>query len=228
PLVVFFPTVLETYLGFLVQGPYRTTPSRDNVPRHDAWNQHCVEETAIVLAEALRWLRDHDLLDTNALGCLPLDRAKFGKGSMFASLFDVTKRALATEPLLPRFGGGYVAAAGSKLARTQELRDLFRAGGELAWLSGDISQDRTPELRRYLMQELGVTEVTPETIIPLLRQAVLEAQSDAWIVSLYEFLKDQPALRGWLDDLPLIRLEDGSHVPTRADGQPQAFLPSAI
>jgi len=31
-LVVFFPTEKETHLGFLVQGPYQTTPSRDNVP----------------------------------------------------------------------------------------------------------------------------------------------------------------------------------------------------
>lgn len=28
PLVVFFPTALKTDLGFLIQGPYRTTPSR--------------------------------------------------------------------------------------------------------------------------------------------------------------------------------------------------------
>ena len=34
-LVVFFPTVLTTHLGFLVQGPYRTTPSRDNVLQED-------------------------------------------------------------------------------------------------------------------------------------------------------------------------------------------------
>ena len=44
PLVVFFPTVLETHLGFLVQGPYRTTPSRDNVPGKDDWNRRLVGE----------------------------------------------------------------------------------------------------------------------------------------------------------------------------------------
>lgn len=32
PLAVFFPTVISTGLGFLIQGPYRTTPSRDNIP----------------------------------------------------------------------------------------------------------------------------------------------------------------------------------------------------
>jgi hypothetical protein len=237
PLVVFFPTVLETHLGFLVQGPYRTTPSRDNVPRSDSWNQRLVGETAWLLVEALRWLRDHDLLDTAALRCLPLDSAKFGETSMFAPLFGATKRALSSEPLLPRFDTGHVTAACARLARTQELRELFAPSQlapllaqkqELAWLSGDITQDRAPELRRYLMQELDVAEITPETIVPRLDKAFLQAQPDAWILDLYQFLNSQPALRRRLEDLPLIRLEDGNHVPPGADGQPQAFLPSTI
>lgn len=237
PLVVFFPTVVETHLGFLLQGPYRTTPSRDNVPRSDPWNQHLVEETGSLLVDALRWLRDNDLLNTAALRCLPIDQSKFGEASMFAPLFQVTKEALSSERLLPRFGGGHAPAERARLGRTQELRDLFSASqltallgedGEVSWLSGDISQDRAPELRRYLMQELGVTEITPETIIPRLHQAFLGAQPDDWILDLYEFLNGQAALRRRLDGLPLIRLEDGSHVRPRVDGQPQAFLPSTI
>ncbi|MGQ4808261.1 hypothetical protein NKDENANG_01639 [Candidatus Entotheonellaceae bacterium PAL068K] len=244
PLVVFFPTVLQTHLGFLVQGPYRTTPSRDNVSRSDPWNQCLVEGTAALLVEALRWLRDHDMLDTTALRCLPLDPARFGKGSRFAPLFEATRTALATEPLLPRFGGNHVPASEARLARTQDLRELFSPSqlgtlfshvgtlfshdGELAWLSSDITQDRTPELRQYLMRELGITEVTPETILPRLDGSFLKAQPDGWILDLYEFLNGQPALRRRLNDLPLIRLEDGAHVPVRSNGQPQAFLPGAI
>ncbi len=237
PLVVFFPTVLPTHLGFLLQGPYRTTPSRDNVPRSDPWNQHLVKETASLLVEALRWLRDHDLLDTSALWSLPLERGKFGEGSMFSPLFEATRSALASEPLLPRFGGGHISASNAKLARTQELRELFNSSqlaklcgtdGELAWLSSDISQDRTPELRQYLMRELGITEITPETILPRLDKAFLEVQPDEWVLRLYEFLNGQPALGRRLADLPLIRIEDGAHVAARSNGQPQAFLPSAV
>ncbi|MBI4020927.1 MAG: DUF3883 domain-containing protein [Candidatus Aenigmarchaeota archaeon] len=237
PLVVFFPTVVETHLGFLVQGPYRTTPSRDNVPRHDEWNQHCVQETAGLLVDALRWLRDHALLDTGTLRSLPIDLAKFGEGAMFAPLFDATKQALATEPLLPRFGGGHVAARGARLARTQELRELFdptqlRAlfgdDEELAWLSGDISQDRAPELRQYLMRELKIAEITPEAILSQLDTGFLEAQADEWVLRLYEFLNGQTALRQKAAALPLIRLADGTHVNARENGQPRAFLPGVI
>lgn len=237
PLVVYFPTILSTNLGFLVQGPYRTTPSRDNVPKSDSWNQLLVRETASLLVEALRWLRDEEMLDTSALRCLPLDRAKFPEHSMFAPLFDTVRDALVSERLLPRFDGGYVSASEAKLARTQELRELFSptqvgvlygGDGDLAWLSNDITQDRSPELRQYVIRELSIAEITPEAILPKLDKAFLEAQPDEWVLRLYEFLSGQTALRRRLDTVPLIRLSDGSHVVARANGQSLAFLPSAI
>lgn len=237
PLVVFFPTAVETNLGFLVQGPYRTTPSRDNIPRNDPWNKHLVAETAKLLIEALRWLRDQSLLDTSALGCLPLDRDKFPDGSMFAPMFDAVRDALSEEPLLPKYGGGHIAATKAKLGRTRELRELFRPEQIAAlvsddvdgWLSGDITQDRTPELRQYLMQELEVSEITPASIVLRLNLRFLEAQSDDWILKLYEFLNGQGAqLRRSLEAIPLIRLDDGSHVTAREGGKAQAFLPSSF
>jgi hypothetical protein len=235
PLVVFFPTAVETNLGFLVQGPYRTTPSRDNIPRDDPWNKHLIGQTAELLVEAIRWLRDEEMLDISALHCMPLDPEKFTERSMFGPVFELVRQALFKEPLLPRFGGGYVAASHSKLARTQELRELFHptqvaklfGSAEAAWLTGEISQDRTPAIRQYVMRELRVVEVTPEVIIPRLTQTFLEAQSDEWVSRLYEFLSAQPSLYRRLNFVPLIRLSDDHHIVARITGEPrpQAFLP---
>ncbi len=237
PLVVFFPTVVQTNLGFLVQGPYRTTPSRDNIPRGDPWNQHLVKETASLLVDSLRWMRDNAMLDTSALRCLPLDREKFLSGAMFAPVFETVRQALWSEPLLPRFDGGFIPASQAKLARTQELRDLLSpeqidavfGSKASAWLTGVITPDRQPEIRSYLMQELNVAEVTPATLVPRLTKTFLESQSDDWVRRLYEFLSGQEAaLRRSLDKIPLIRLEDGTHVVARENGAAKAFLPSAI
>lgn len=235
-LVVFFPTAVETNLGFLVQGPFRTTPSRDNIRWDEPWNKHLVEETAELLLDAMRWLRDQEKLDISALRCLPLNREKFPDGQKFAPVFAAVRRAMTNEPLLPRSDGGYVAASHARLARTQELRALFSVhqvaqlfgAEEPAWLSGDITQDRTPEIRQYIMRELGVTEITPDSILPRLTRAFLQAQPDEWIVRLYAFLGGQPALNRRLDSVPLVRLTDGRHVVARANGKPQAFLPSNI
>ena len=239
PLCAFFPTVVTTHLGFLVQGPYRTTPSRDNVPPHDPWNVRLVHETAVLLLDAMRALRAKNLLDVAALQCLPIERNNYPEGSMFAPLFDAVRAALATESLLPRAAGGWSAAKDARLARTQELRELFNPGQlaallnrreDVHWLSGEITRDSAATLRNYLLYELKVGELTPELILSGLTKSFLEAQSDAWILKLYEFLGGQSALmrQGRISNLPLVRLEDGSHVVAMLNGQPQAFLPSAI
>lgn len=237
PLVVFFPTVVESHLGFLVQGPYRTTPSRDNIPPSEPWNQHLVQETSSLLVEAMRWMRGKGLLDVSALRCLPLDRDKFPKESRFSPMFDAVRQAFQDEELLPTFDNGHVSAQQAKLARTQELREMFSPeqvaalfGSEVtAWLSGDITQDKAPEIRQYLTRELDIEEITPTKLVARLTKEFLEDQSDAWVLRLYEFLSGQEkALRRHLDTVPLIRLDDGTHVVARENGKAKAFLPSAI
>lgn len=237
PLVVFFPTVVESHLGFLVQGPYRTTPSRDNIPPGEPWNRFLINETSTLLVEAMLWMRDNAILDVSALQCLPLDREKFPQDSRFGPMFDVVQRAFLKEALLPTYDGRYVTAHQAKLARTQELRELFSPeqaaalfdSEAAAWLSGDITQDKAPEIRQYLMRELDIDEITPTKLVPSLSKKFLESQHDEWVLRLYEFLNGQEAaLRRRLDTVPLIRLDDGTHVVGYENGQARAFLPSDI
>ena len=234
PLVVFFPTVVDTNLGFRVQGPYRTTPSRDNVPKADKWNQECVEKTGDVLVDALVWLRDHNLLDVNVLQCLPIDQSKFGDDSMFAPLYNKTKEAFRSHRLLPVFGGGHAASSEIKIARSGELRDLFtpemladifQVHEPLFWLSDAITDRSAPELRRYLRDELGIDEVRPVHIIGRLDVQFLEQQDNDWVCRLYEFMNVQKDLYRQAKEWPLLRLSDGRHVVSYKDDVVQAYLP---
>ncbi len=236
PLVAFFPTVLPTRLGFLVQGPYRTTPSRDNVPENDVWNRHLVRETAILLVEALKGLRELGLLSVSAIECLPLSASWFCSGSRFALLFQEAKKVLLTEPLLPAYGGGYISGQNAKLAGSRELRelispqqlaDLFPDDDAPAWLSDEITPNLTPDLYRYLNAELDVGDVNSEGFIRRLSPEFLEAQPDEWIERLYTFLNGQRGqeIRRLITTIPLVRLEDGSHTVAYKDEKPQAYLP---
>ena len=203
PLVVSFPTQKETFLGFLIQGPYRTTPARDNVPEHDPSNQALVRETAALLADVLTELRDDGLLTADVLQALPLDPARFQPGTMFRPLFDSVRTALAAEELIPVAGGGYGAAGELKLARGAGLRELllpdqlgvlYGAGQPLAFAHESITENRTPLLWRYLREEIGIEEVTPEAVAGRITREFLVAQSDAWTGRFYEFLHRSPAL----------------------------------
>jgi hypothetical protein len=245
PLVVFFPTQKETFLGFVLQGPYRTTPARDNVPEHDEWNQALVRETASLLTEVLTELRDEGLLTVEVLLALPLDAARFGPETMFRPLFDSARAALGHDEMIPAADGGYRCARQLKLASGAGLRELLTPDllgdlcgeeGTIAFVSDSISEIQTPVLWRYLREEAGMDEVTPEAVVARLTAEFLSARSDQWIVSFYRFLYQHPALwqearhpgdvAGPARSKPVIRLEDGAQVaPFDARGRPAAYLP---
>jgi len=251
PLVVYFPTEKETHLGFIVHGPYRTTPARDNVPEHDPSNQALVRETAKLLPDVLIELRDQGLLTPEALAALPIDAARFGVGTMFRPLFESVRTALAAAALIPAADGSYRPACELRLARGAGLSELFdpvqlgSVCGEdrpLLFADASITADGTPMLWRYLTDEIGVAAITPSSVVGSLTIEFLQTQSDDWIAQFYGFLYRHSALwrepgtwgsaggeQGAARAMPIIRLEDGTHVrPFRADGRAAVYLPGAV
>jgi hypothetical protein len=250
-LVVYFPTEKQTQLGFLVHGPYRTTPARDNVPEHNSSNQALVRETAALLADVLGELRDQSLLTAEVLRALPIDEAQFGPGTMFRPLFDAVRAAMRTEALVPVGGGRYGAAAGLKLARGAGLRELFTPDqvgavyGEsqpVEFVDEAITPESTPLPWQYLRDEIGIEEITPSSLVGMLTAEFLEAQPDDWIADLYGFLYGHAALwrepgawepadqePGIARARPVIRLEDGTQVrPFHDDGRAAVYLPGTM
>ncbi len=70
-------------------------------------------------------------------------------------------------------------------------------------------------------------EITPDDLPPHLDKPFFAKQSDAWLRRMYLFMhsRNAPAFRRRLASVPLIRLEDGSHVAVD-EGDPAAFLPT--
>lgn len=244
-LVVFFPTDKETHVGFLIQGPYRTTLSRDNVPSDDSWNSTLASETASLLADSLAGLRDMGLIDIDLLKALPIRVDDFPESFMFRLLFDKVRKAFRETDLLPNSDGSCRPAPRLKLARPTGLRELlsskqltqlYEADVPLEWLHEELSSDRNHSVYGYLTNELEIEVVTPSDVAQLLSREFLEAQSDEWVIRFYGFLQEQEALwregrrgkaSGPLRSKPIIRLEDGTHVaPFTDDDHSQAYLPS--
>jgi hypothetical protein len=245
PLVVYFSTEKDTRLGFLIQGAYKTTPGRDNIPKDDDWNATLVEETALLLGDVLPSLKRLGLLTVSLLESLPIRMDDFPTDSMFYPIAAAVRKELMNHALLPTNDGTFVSARNAKLARgaslirllnKDQLRPLFQSSTAINWLAKEITQANTRDLRTYLMTELEVEEVTPESFAREITPAFLESQPDEWIAALYGYLTSQEALwrpprkyyeGGLLRCKPILRLQDGSHVaPFMPDEvTPSAFLP---
>ena len=246
PLVVYFPTEKETRLGFIIQGPYRTTPSRDNIPRDEQWNKTLVRETAELAREILCEIKTLGLFSVSFLETLPIRAIDFPESSMFFPIFESIRETLTEKELLPANNGSFVSARNAKLARGadlrkllsyEQLRQLFQTSATVKWLSRGITQDRTPDLHSYLKNELGIDEVTPGDFAKELNDSFLVDQSDEWFINFYGYLADKTELwrppyywehdsGGILRKQSIIRLNDGTIArPFREDGiTPNVYL----
>lgn len=250
-LWVFFPTDKETHTGVIVQGPYRTTPARDNVPADDEFNQHLVTETASLLRASLSAMRGLGVINAELLSRLPIDESEFEKGSFLRPLYDAVRAAIKDEPLLPTNKSKYVPATQAKLARGQKLTELISAkqlsslfGQEsLEWLDPSITADKYPTLYRYLVGAkqyawdrdwivkplAKAVEIRVEDFAEKLSAKFMAEQTDAWVVSFYKFLHEgRGQIYSHFLSRPLIRLESERHVPPFSDnrGTPNAYLPT--
>jgi len=240
-LVVFFPTEKPTYLKFLVHGPYKTTPNRENVPPEDPQNQYITDEIAILVADSLLQIRKLGFLDVDFLQILPLDSSL--NAPIYSSIFEAVKNRLSDgENLLPTEDGKYTSASNALLARVKDLTDLFSNYDieflfhRSRWLDTQITIDRTPELRRYLLYQLKIREIRLEDIASEFTTEFFNTKDDGWMARFYTRLNDTPALwresyrrsDGILRHQPIIRLQDDTHIcPFDSEGRVQVYLPTS-
>jgi len=234
-LSVFFPTIVHTQFGAILQGPFRTTPSRDNIPRDDAWNKHLVAELAQLVPDSIRQLKAIGKLDAQALHALPIHKERFASEPLFLPVFNAVRSAFAAEPLIPCHDGTHRPAPQVRLGRTVEIRTLFSPEqlGELdstptplAWVIDGVTRDRTQQLHKFLNLELGILDFDAAAVLSRLKASFLQSQPTDWLARFYAFLVEQEgALRTTnLLSKPIIRLSDGSHVPPFDNNKPLAYL----
>jgi hypothetical protein len=233
-LSVFFPTTKETHIGFIIQGAYRTNPSRENIFPDDEFNQHLVKQTADLLIQSLHKLKDMDLLSLDSLSVLPLDYEIF-KDGILKPLYLQVCNALKTSQLLPKHQGGYSSADESLLARGAKLADIFQeeqlktlfGNKKQKWLDTSLTINNYPDLHSFLKKIDDDIEVGADDLASKLTPDFFSAQSVDWLVKFIEYIrKDAAAV---IKRTPFIRLESGQHVglPESPNATPTAwFVPA--
>lgn len=237
-LVVYFPTEKITYLNFIIQGPFKTTPNRENIPLEGDQNKSIITEIKNLVAESLPIVKHLKYLTTSFLEVLPLSDKNCDE-PIYASIFGgVINKFLCDEKLLPTNHGGFshpndsILARGkilTKLLKSQDIKILFEKSH---WLDTNITSGKTSELRDYLINKLGIDEIGFEDFSKKIDEEFLKSKNDEWVVDLYRELIDRDALfskrtEGILRSKPIIRLKNNQHCsPFDSLGKIQVYLPA--
>jgi len=236
----------ETYLKFLLNGPYNTTATRDQIYPDDEFNKTLIKKTAELVADSLSEIKKLGMLDVNCLSVLPIVKKNFEEGARGYSFNDIFLAVLnkfkSNEALIPGFGQNqHYTSHECCLAASAKLRDLLSSENlevllkRKGWVSAEITSDRTPELKEYLMNELDVPEFDYDMFVEKINKSFIEKQDDRWIIKFYDYLNDFNNLNYIYSYnppqillKPIIRLQNGDHInPFKKDTiEPQVYLPS--
>ncbi len=228
-LFVIFSTTKETHIGFILQGPYRTNPTRENVFPDDDFNQHLVNETATLLINSLHSLKNLQLLNLDVLAALPIKYDKFEKGTFFYPLYLEVRNALVNQSLLPTADHDFICCSQAKLARGADLTRIFESQLEmlfntpgLKWIDSKLTENNYPDLHLYLVGKkypyrlrleteplLDGIQIDADDIAPKLTEDFFKEQSLKWLIDFILYTKNSTEK---IKQRPFIRLENGKHV----------------
>lgn len=201
PAYCFFRTRENTELKFIVHAPFLLTDSREGI-KENTWNDFLIKELAELTGDSLPEIRKMGLLDVDFFNVLPIVQDDF-KDSKFQPICDaVLKKLSSDEKLLPTNDGSHISAKQAFLARGKDLINLLYpkqltllfGRQDCKWLNSNITQEKTPELRKYLIEELKIEEITPEKVANQFTEEFIKEQNDEWVIRFYAFLKDKNAL----------------------------------
>ena len=251
---VYFPTETESKLGFIVQGPFRTTPDRAKIPVDDEDNKRFVEELAILLRESILELRDAGKLNLSFIKNLPLMmKDYYGEGDtsinmLFLPLYNTVFKLFVGNNIIKSLNGKYVKSTNAKLARSKDLTEVFsdeqltlliNNGVEYYWLPVELTETNREfkNLYDFLSSRLRIQVVSPESLKPWIdkNEFFFKAMSDNWLVSFYKFLSNVPSAvlsskDSGLRISTIIKTSDNTFVAAyrKEGGQyiPNVFLPT--
>ena len=242
-LFAFFETGYETFLNFLLQAPFTTTPARDSIDFNLKINLSLVDELCELMKSILEHFKNNKLITINFLNQLPINTEISESKLVYQKFFKAVKGEFTSgKKYLPSMiKNQYQASEDLAIVRGRELtsviskvEDLQMLFGKKYWMDTKITIDRTPALLNYLTSELDIKEYTPDDFARNITEEFLKSKPDNWIQRFYEFLdgKQESLWRsgrgkdeGTLRKKPIIRLNNGEHIePFDSDGKPKVFL----
>jgi len=235
PAFCFFPTTEITKLKFLIHAPFLLTDSRQGIKKYETWNQKLIQELAILAADSLELLKQYNYLNDSLFLAIPTNSDAYMFEKTFKPFYDEILKKLKSGALLfPTKEGQMVDYNSACITDTERLFDLL-SSEQLKQLNIPNSlilsemagiRRKTPSLANYFFNEIGIKEISSETILKSVTATFIEKQTDEWLIQFYKILNERTDLWETARRKPIMLTENNKAIaPFNSKGELQIFLP---
>lgn len=234
-LYVFFATMHETGMGFLLQAPYITTATREQIPFGKDINILLSEELGVLVADSLSVLKEKGLLDHNSahtvFKLLPLTN-EHGQDQLGSVVQGKLKEAFATNQLVPVQDGKFARAGKCLLIISHTLRAIYdcladEERGELFGCGMSVAGEISEEMAQVLGIKVAGIKDTVENVPPEYFKDKTEQHGQDWLIGLYRAINNNNRVAlVELGQACIMPLQDGRWISPLSDTKPWLPRPS--
>jgi len=221
PAFCFFPTKEATGLNMVVHAPFLLTDSRESIKEGETWNKNCIDELALLAADAVERLCQMGKIDDNLFEIIPIEKTQFFRkekngwkpAHSFYLFFTRFQEKLSEASVFLSCEGHYLNRKHTRYATEKSISKLF-SSKQLADLSGNPDEltrewsfcslyignqnEKNEQIRKSIQyikeNELIGSTISPEYIARHLSSAFICTQPIEWLQQFYAFLGTQKTL----------------------------------
>lgn len=195
PFYAYFPTSIESDLSFLVNAPFETTPARDNL-KTCSKNDLLFEDIATLVLKSLDIIRSNHTLEV--FSCMPIQHNHIYKNGTDI-IYNQVKNYFNTRHVWPTNDGLFCPIQHVvfpsddtfyNLLSTNQLRQLNK-NQFIHWISKDIKNIKFKPLKEFLIEELKISQFTPEDFAAHYDSRIFKNCLSNWFVDFYKWLNTQ-------------------------------------
>lgn len=215
-LSVFLPTEFLTDLNFYVHGPFRTTPSRENIPENDEENIKIAQELCELYNDSVLYLNEKKYVNESFLDMLPLNEERQNCNFIYRLFFDESTRIIEEEKVIPTISGqnDYLSVCALPynnsildFLKEDELQILF---GKKQWISSKFSYYSNSNIYSFIKNKCRILEIKASDIINKLNPGYLKEFTNEKLSELYSFIIENERNLKDIKTMPLIKCNDGN------------------
>ena len=205
-ICVYFPTDTPSYVNFVVQAPYGTTPNRGGIPVNNE-NTTLTDDLAALLHDAILDIKNRKWLTLEFLNIMPLDNTV--DCGLLKALHKEMIALMNKENILPVISGGYTGKDNARIVRGEKIAKLFcdnkihllTGNNKTEWMPVRLTDQnlRLKHLYSILTDQISVKIIQASNLPALLRENTKfwEQTDNDWLVSFYQYLfNEQPGMLG--------------------------------
>jgi hypothetical protein len=229
---VFFPTIIDSNLSFLVDAPFQTSTTRESIDFELPHNVAIVKKFSGLFSDSIRKLKSLNLFTVETFNEImpinPVDESE--DFPIYKELYAAFLNDITSKSFVPTSRGTLLPATKICIADDPEIPTLLQSVDGLHFAHPNLSA-----VAVAFIGNAGAKEFESYNLLGLINknEINLTSKSEEWLYKLYEYCLKSIANDGWsrmftrtVKHTPLIKTRSGSFTSAYFNDNPSVFRPS--